>query len=118
MVGVASAIALASFYHALSHGAMIVVAPITAVQSAVLPVGFGLARGERPAVIAYLGMALAIAAIALVSGAVGVRHIETRRSTIGFALVAGLGFAMIFIALGETTSASGIWPLIASRVVS
>lgn len=118
LAGVASAIALASFYHALSHGSMTVVAPITAVTSAVLPVGFGLLRGERPAVIAYVGMALAIAAIALVSGAVGVRHIATRRSTIGFALVAGLGFAVIFIALGETTSASGIWPLVASRVVS
>jgi drug/metabolite transporter (DMT)-like permease len=75
-------------------------------------------RGERPAAIAYVGMVLALAAIALVSGAVGVRQIETTRSTIGFAIIGGVGFAWIFIALGETTTASGIWPLVSARVVS
>ncbi len=118
LAGVASAVALGAFYHALSHGSMTVVAPITAVTSAVLPVAFGLIRGERPAAIAYLGMVLAVAAIALVSGAVGARHVVTRRSTIGFALLGGVGFAVIFIALGETTAVSGVWPLVASRVVS
>jgi len=118
LAGVASSMALAAFYHAMSRGSMTVVAPITAVTSAVLPVGFGLVRGDRPAVIAYVGMALALVAIALVSGAVGVRHIETQRSTIVFAIIGGIGFAWIFIALGETTSASGIWPLVSARVVS
>ena len=118
LAGVASSMALAAFYHAMSHGSMTVVAPITAVTSAVLPVGFGLIRGDRPAVIAYVGMALAIVAIALVSGAVGVIHGETQRSTIVFAIIGGIGFAWIFIALGETTSASGIWPLVSARVIS
>jgi drug/metabolite transporter (DMT)-like permease len=116
--GIASAVALASFYHALSHGAMTVVAPITAVTSAVLPVAFGLLRGERPGVIAYGGMVLAVAAVALVSGAIGGRHQHARRSTIGFALIAGTGFAWIFIALGETSKGSGMWPLVSSRLVS
>ena len=118
LAGVASSMALAAFYHAMSHGSMTVVAPITAVTSAVLPVGFGLMRGDRPAMIAYVGMALAIVAIALVSGAVGVIHGETQRSTIVFAIIGGIGFAWIFIALGETTSASGIWPLVSARVIS
>lgn len=118
LAGVASSMALAAFYHAMSHGSMTVVAPITAVTSAVLPVGFGLMRGDRPAAIAYVGMALAIVAIALVSGAVGVIHGETQRSTIVFAIIGGIGFAWIFIALGETTSASGIWPLVSARVIS
>lgn len=118
LAGCASALALASFYHALSHGSMTVVAPITAVTSAVLPVVFGLVRGERPAALAYIGMVVAVLAVALVSGAVGVRHTATSRSTLLYAFAAGVGFAVIFIALGETTSASGIWPLVASRVVS
>ena len=118
IAGLASAVALTSFYHALSHGSMTVVAPITAVTSAVLPVAFGLVRGERPAPVAYVGMVLAVAAVALVSGAVGARHTVTRPSTIAFALVGGFGFAVIFIALGETASSSGIWPLVSSRVVS
>lgn len=118
VAGLASAVALTSFYHALSHGSMTVVAPITAVTSAVLPVAFGLVRGERPAPVAYIGMVLAVVAVALVSGAIGARHTVTRPSTIVFAFVGGLGFAIIFIALGETSSSSGIWPLVSSRVVS
>ena len=118
LAGVASGLALAAFYHAMSHGSMTVVAPITAVTSAILPVGFALVRGDRPAVIAYVGMALAVAAIALVSGAIGMREIETSRSTIMFAIIGGVGFAFIFITLGETSSASGIWPLVSARVVS
>lgn len=118
LAGFAGALALASFYHALSHGSMTVVAPITAVTSAVLPVVFGLIDGERPGGLAYVGMVAAVGAVALVSGAVGVRQIEISRSTIVFALVAGLGFAVIFIALGETSADSGIWPLVAARVVS
>ena len=92
---------------------MTVVAPITAVLSAVLPVAFAIARGERPAAVAYVGMALAVGAVALVSGAVG-RHVAVTRSTIIYACVAGIGFAWIFVALGQTTAASGVWPLVAS----
>lgn len=118
IAGLAGAVAIASFYHALSRGAMTVIAPITAVTSAVLPVIFGLVRGERPRALAYVGMVVAVAAVALVSGAVGSRGAAPRRSTVALAFVAGVGFAVIFIALGETTKASGIWPLVAARVVS
>ena len=118
LAGVAGAVALTSFYHALSQGAMTVVAPITAVTSAVLPVVFGIVTGERPGGLAYVGMGSAAVAVALASGAIGHRRQTTSRSTIVFALIAGVGFAVILIALGETDHASGIWPLIAARVVS
>ena len=116
--GVASAVALIAFYRALSQGAMTVVAPITAVTSAALPVAVGLLAGERPRVVAFAGMALAVVAVALVSGAVGSRHEHTATSTLLLALLAGAGFAVIFVALDRTSSVSGVWPLVASRVVS
>ena len=118
VAGVASAVALGSFYHALSHGAMTVVAPITAVTSAALPVAYGLVSGDRPKAMAYAGMALAVVAVALVSGAVGTRHEHARRATVVLAFVAGLGFAVIFVALGRTSKSSGMWPLVASRLTS
>jgi len=118
VAGFASALALACFYTALSRGAMTVVAPTTAVTSAVIPVVVGLAEGERPSGLAYFGMVLAVVAVALVSGAIGQRHIATRASTIGLAFVAGLGFALIFIAFDRTGSDSGLWPLLISRSVS
>ncbi|MET0324432.1 MAG: EamA family transporter [Ilumatobacteraceae bacterium] len=118
--GVATAFALASFYHALSLGSMAVVAPIAAVLSAVLPIGFGLVRGERPSPVAYVGMALALAAVALVSGFVGIGRTGPRGSATacGYAAVAGVGFALIFVALGQTTDESGVWPLVAARLVT
>lgn len=116
--GVASAVALSAFYHALSHGAMTVVAPITAVTSAALPVAVGLFAGERPRVSAFIGMGLAVLAVALVSGAVGSRREHTAPSTVLLALLAGVGFAVIFVALDRTSSVSGVWPLVASRSVS
>ena len=118
LAGVATAVALGSFYHALSHGAMTVVAPITAVTSAAIPIAFGLITGERPGVLAIFGMVLGVAAVALVSGAIGPRHTTTPRVTLLLALVAGTGFAVIFVALDRTSSKSGMWPLVAARIVS
>ncbi len=118
VAGLTGGVALGAFYYALSHGAMTVVAPITAVTSAVIPVVVGLLEGERPSGIAYVGMAAAVAAVALVSGAVGSRHQHARRSTLVFAFVAGVGFAVIFIALDKTTADAGVWPLVVARLCS
>lgn len=116
--GVSSAIALVAFYHALSHGAMTVVAPITAVTSAVLPIVFALVRGERPHALAYVGIGLAIVAVVLVSGVLGERRMPASRQILLLSFVAGTGFAGIFIALAQTSGSGGYWPLLSSRVVS
>lgn len=109
---------LGTFYYALANGEMTVVAPITAVVSAVLPVGVGLATGERPKAIAYVGIAVAVAAVALVSGAVGEHHHTTPRRILVLAGVAGLGFGSLFVAVDRTSEASGLWPLVGARLTS
>jgi drug/metabolite transporter (DMT)-like permease len=65
--GVFGVFGLLLLYVVLAAGPMGVMSPVTAVISAMVPVTFGLAGGERPGAIAYLGMALAIVAIVLVS---------------------------------------------------
>ena len=65
--GVAGALALATFYSALAKGPMGVVAPLSAVTSAVVPVLVGLALGERPSTVSTVGVVLALPAIALVA---------------------------------------------------
>ena len=57
--GVAGALALATFYSALAKGPMGVVAPLSAVTSAVVPVLVGLALGERPSTVSTVGVVLA-----------------------------------------------------------
>jgi drug/metabolite transporter (DMT)-like permease len=116
--GAAGGFALIAFYSALSRGAMTVVAPTTAVISAVLPVTVGLLLGERPSGTALVGIVVACLAVALVSGAIGTRHQETRFSTVVLAAVAGVGFGFIFIAFARTADDSGLWPLVSARAAS
>jgi drug/metabolite transporter (DMT)-like permease len=130
--GAAGAIGLICFYRALAEGVMSIVAPTTAVVSAAVPVAAGLLLGERPAAVALAGAGLAVVAIALVSGGTPVeKHPalgSARRSSSGgmgavgavpwLALVAGCGFGAMFVALDRVSDDSGLWPLVAARVVS
>lgn len=116
--GVAGGFALIAFYTALSRGTMTVVAPTTAVVSAILPVIVGLSLGERPSGTALVGIVIACLAVALVSGVIGTRHRETTLSTVVLAATAGAGFGFIFIAFARTADDSGLWPLVAARAAS
>ncbi len=116
--GAAGAFALLGLYYAFAHGAMTVVAPLSAVVGAVVPVVAGRIVGERPASIAYLGIALAIVAVALVSGAVGGRHQPTPPRIALLAAAAGFGFGLWFVALDRCADDAGMWPLLASRAMS
>ena len=116
--GAAGGLALVAFYRALSHGAMTVVAPITAIVSAALPVLVGLLLGERPSGTALAGIAVACLAVALVGGAIGTRHQHTAFPTVALAVAAGIGFGFIFVAFARTADDSGLWPLVAARAAS
>jgi uncharacterized membrane protein len=128
LAGLSGALGLAFLYRGLAHGRMSVVAPITAVISAVLPLAFGLATGERPSVPQFLGIALAIPAIALVSsvphssanaGAAGATR-RSRAASLGVfdALVSGIGIGFFLITLARAGDDTGVYPLVAARVVS
>ena len=116
--GIASTVAITAFYVALANGAMTVVAPITAIVSAVVPVAVGIATGERPAAIALFGVALAIVAVALVSGVGGKAERPTPARIVLVAVVAGSGFGLLFVFLDRTSDSSGLWPLLLAQVTS
>lgn len=116
--GFGGAIALLAFYRAMSRGAMTVIAPISAVVGLTIPVVVGYLQGERPAIIAYPGILIAILAVALVGDVLDRHDLPTPWSVIGLAGLAGVGFGLIFVCLGQTTSASGLWPLVGQRLVS
>jgi drug/metabolite transporter (DMT)-like permease len=116
--GAVGAAALVLFYFALANGVVTVVAPITAVTSALVPVVWSLADGERPAPVAYLGIVVALVAVALVSGAMGSPGAVTSRLVVRCSLLAGVGFGVIFYAFSRAAEDSGLWPLLAARVSS
>jgi drug/metabolite transporter (DMT)-like permease len=119
--GVAGGIGVMLFYRALATGVMSVVAPVTAVTGAVVPVATGLLLGERPGALALVGVVIAIGAVALLAReAPGERERPTTGVARAFALAfgAGLGFGAFFVLLDRTGDDAGVWPLVASRSVT
>jgi drug/metabolite transporter (DMT)-like permease len=124
LAGVAGLVGLVLFYRALSAGAMTIVAPVTGVTSAAIPVVVGLVGGERPSAFQLLGVGCALLAIALVSIAPrppGPRALVSWR-LVAAALGAGISFALFFILIdvaGDAAGGSaGLWPIAGSQLSS
>ena len=66
--GIGGGLGLICFYPALAAGPMSIVAPTTAVCSAIVPLVVRLATGDRPSVLALVGLVLALPAVVLVPG--------------------------------------------------
>jgi uncharacterized membrane protein len=119
--GIAGGFGVLLLYRGLSRGTMSVVAPITAVLSAVVPVLWGLASGERPTAVAFVGVPLALWAIALLArepGSSDVVGAGLTRADLVSALGAGFGFGVFFVALDATSDGAGLWPVVAGRGAS
>lgn len=116
--GLGGAAGVGLLYKGLSVGPMSVVAPITALLAAAVPVVAGVIQGDRPGGGVVVGMVAALAAIVLVSAEGGGNLRPSDLHGVSFALGAGLGFGLFFVALSYTSEGSGIWPLVASRTAS
>ncbi len=112
--GVAGATGLLLLYRGLSIGTMSVVAPLSAILTAVVPVGWGIVTGERPSLLAAVGILIALIAIVLVSG--GGRPIN-RGPGLLEGIGAGIGFGVFFILISNTESAE-LWTLTFARLSS
>ncbi|WP_300018040.1 DMT family transporter [Pseudonocardia sp.] len=115
LAGVAGASGLLLYLKGLAVGPMGVVAPLSAVVGAGLPLVVGLVGGERLGPVTGLGLAVALAAIVLATA--GTRDAVAVRGIL-LGLGAGVGFGMFFVGLDATPPGSGLWPLLAGRVVS
>jgi drug/metabolite transporter (DMT)-like permease len=125
IAGFSGGIGVALLYRALAVGAMAVVAPTTAVIAAMIPVAFAFVMGERLRPLTLAGVALALVAIGLVSRPAsesGRNSDETKRRGFppgfGLALLAGVAVGIFFLSLARTTTAAGMWPLMAARFSS
>ena len=110
--GVGSGLGTAFLYRGLAAGAMNVVAPLSAVGAALMPVVVGVSFGERPGATAWVGVGCALPAIWLVSRAGrGGASNESSAAGVRDGLLAGASFGLLFVALGQVPSAAGLWPL-------
>jgi drug/metabolite transporter (DMT)-like permease len=115
--GLAGAAGVAMLYRGLASGAMSLVAPVTGVVAVVVPVAIGVGGGERPALPQYLGILLAVTAVALLSIG-GSRAVRIGRGTLLLAVGAGVGFGLFYVALAQTSTDANLWPLVAARAAS
>ena len=122
VAGLAGGSGVAILYRALALGPMSLVAPLTAVFAAALPVFTGLALGERLSLITTVGIALAAVAIVLIGQERGSipKSLAQQATARGLTLsiVAGLLVGVFFTSLERTSAASGLWPLVPARVVA
>lgn len=109
-------VGIALLYQALASGAMSVVSPIVGVVSAAIPVIWSLTTGETFGTIDWIAMMAAVVAVVLIAG-----HRSGARPTTKIlvqALAAAVSFAIFFIAIGQTSAESGLWPLLSARLVT
>lgn len=119
--GIGSGAGTFFLYRGLGAGQMNVVAPLSAVGAALVPVAVGVVAGERPGMLTWLGIACAIPAILLVSRASPAPAAAAPgRAGAGVrdGLLAGAGFGLLFVALGQVPEEAGLWPLALSQGVA
>ncbi|MGI9616148.1 MAG: EamA family transporter [Acidimicrobiales bacterium] len=118
--GAFGGLGVAFLYRRLAVGPMQVVAPLTAITSAVVPVAWGAIIGERLSTLVWTGIALGLVAIALVSWGKSPDQADQAVTVrvVGESLLAGCGFGAFFILLDATESSSAPWPVVGARVVT
>ena len=122
--GVGGGIGTVVLYRGLGRGRMGIVAPLSALGAAAIPVVVGVALGDRPNLIAWAGVILALPAIWLVSTSGDTTTDEPSAGQLGLAagvadgLMAGVAFALLFVGLDLAGGESGLWPAAASQVAA
>jgi drug/metabolite transporter (DMT)-like permease len=122
LCGISQAFGVWWFYAALGAGPMSLVSPLTAILVAGVPVGIGVALGERPSVLAYCGIALALVAIVLVSQD-GRDEADEKASEHRFTKAvawltvgSGLAFGLNFVLIDQAPVEARLWPLVFARI--
>jgi drug/metabolite transporter (DMT)-like permease len=107
--GLVGPVAMLSFYKALSQGPMGVVSPLASL-AVVVPVGAGLALGERPGWLQAVGITVAVTGVVLAGGP-ELRGEPVQRQTIALTLVSALGFGavMALIEHSFTSTMAGLF---------
>ena len=136
VAGLAGALAFLALYAAFSRGQVSVLAPTAAVVAPLITIFVGWLQGEGLTILQGVGIAVAMAAVALVTqdggepapesdGVIDGEGVEggplaesTPVGAFALAVLSGVLFAIFFLALAETDGDAGLWPLIAARVVA
>ena len=114
--GACNVVGLGLLYQGLATGRMGVVAPVTAVVAAIVPIVWGVLQDERPGALTWVGAARAIAAGALIAREPDTDDARGRTSgAILLAVTAGIALGSSLVLYSETREESGFWPVLTAR---
>lgn len=113
--GLAGAAGLLALYTGLAGGHMGIVAPISAVVAAIVPIAVGALLEGLPSPTQMAGFALALGAVWLLSAS-GER--SATKHDLQLALLAGLGFGFYFVLIDRIGPVGGFWNLAFARMVA
>jgi len=115
MAGFCGTGGLTALYIGLARGHMGIVAPLSAVVGAVLPIIIGIFMEGTPPGAQILGLLLGICAIWYLAGG-SAASLHPRE--LGLAVLAGVGFGFFFIFIDQVSETAIFWPLATARIVS
>ena len=116
--GAASGAGVIVFFAGLAAGPISVVAPLSALGAALLPVAVAIADSERLGTAVLAGALLCLASVTLVSLERRPAPGRGRPPAIGAVacgLAAGVTFGLYFLFIRNAAAAGGLWPLAVSR---
>lgn len=116
MAGLFGTLGLIALYTGLAGGHMGIVAPVSAVVGAVLPIIIGIFTEGAPGGGQMLGLLLGLGAIWFLAGGGSATSVHPRE--LGLATLAGAGFGLFFICINQVSETAIFWPLATARVVS
>lgn len=121
LAGIGSALGIWWFYAALAAGPISVVSPLTAILVSGVPVVAGLLMGDRPGVLAMVGVVAALVAVVLVSRGVTDEDATAHRFTKKVAWLtvgSGVAFGLSVVLIAPAPADSGVWPLVFVRLTA
>lgn len=113
--GITGVLGILALYTGLAVGRMGVVAPVTGVIAASLPVAIGIVREGLPAGSVVVGIGLALVAVVLVSRVPGATG---SRSGVEFGIAAGLGIGLFNILVAGLPAGEVFGPLVVFKLTS
>lgn len=116
--GVGSGVGSIALYAGLARGQMSIAATLSAVLAAIVPALVGVALGDRLSVPATIGIIVAVPAIVMVAWQREDSDRAAVRAALGYGGLAGLGFALLFVALARAGTRAGAWPLVFGEVAA
>lgn len=116
VAGVFGVVGLGLLYRSLADGQMAVLTPLVAASGGALAVVVGVASGDQLDAVDAGGIVVTLLAVLLVASP-GAEEAPDRRPLV-LALAAGGCFGLFYVAMAQTGEASGLWPLVPSRVAS